>query len=462
MTVNNLVPASFRDPSGFLFNHQGVLYRQINTFYKEDYEQFVHSGLYSSLVERGWLISHQGVGIAFPRPDIGYKVIKPEPIPFISYPYEWCFSQMKDAALLTLEVQKKALEHGMLLKDCSAYNIQFQKGRPVFIDTLSFERYREGQPWVAYRQFCQHFLAPLSLMSRTDIRLSQLLRIYIDGVPLDLAGTLLPFRSLSNVYLLSHIHLHSKSQSYFSDKKAKLKGRKMGRLALRGIVDSLYTAVKKMRWKSRKKGWAEYYEDTNYSSNALEDKRQLVSDYLDELKPQIVWDLGANIGFFSRLAGDKGIYTVSIDGDPAAVEKNYIECIKRGETNILPLVIDLINPSPGIGWENQERMSLLERGPADVVLALALVHHLAISNNVPFSKISEFFKNIAKKLIIEFVPKSDSQVQGLLSSRQDIFKDYTAPAFESEFSKYFIVESCTQIHDSERTVYLMTNKEISL
>lgn len=461
MTVNSLDPASFRDPSGFLFNRDGVLYRQINMSYKEEYEQFIHSGLYSSLVERGWLIPHQEVGITFARPDLGFKVIQPEPISFISYPYEWCFSQLKAAALLTLEIQKKALGDGMLLKDCSAYNIQFQNSRPVFIDTLSFERYREGEPWLAYRQFCQHFLAPLSLMSRTDIRLNQLLRIYIDGIPLDLASTLLPSRSISNVHLLSHIHLHSKSQSYFSDKKVKLKERKMSRLALRGLVDSLYTVVKKLRWQPRKKGWAEYYKDTNYSSNALEHKRQLVSDYLDRLKPEMVWDLGANIGFFSRLAGDKGIYTVSIDSDPAAVEKNYIECIKNGETNILPLVIDLINPSPGIGWENKERMSLLARGPADTVLALALVHHLAISNNVPFSRISKFFKNFAKKLIIEFVPKSDSQVERLLSSRQDIFKDYTARAFESEFRKYFIVESCTQIYDSERTIYLMTNKDIS-
>jgi ribosomal protein L11 methylase PrmA len=184
-----------------------------------------------------------------------------------------------------------------------------------------------------------------------------------------------------------------------------------------------------------------------------------VAEFLDMVNPKTVWDLGANVGMFSRIASDKGIETISFDIDPAAVEINYLECVKKGEAHIFPLVLDLTNPSPGIGWQNAERMSILERGPADTVLALALVHHLAISNNVPFVSIAEFLYNICSSLIIEFVPKADSQVQRLLSTREDIFPDYTQQVFEQEFERYFTVQSYTGIKDSKRILYLMQRNQ---
>jgi len=455
---SRILPSSFRDPSGFLFYREGCLYRQINLFYKENYQHLMQSGLYEHLVDAGLLIPHQEVDIEAVEPDIAYKIIKPEPIPFISYPYEWCFSQLKDAALLTLEIQRRALEFGMSLKDCSAYNIQFKNGKPIFIDTLSFERYQEGQPWVAYRQFCQHFLAPLALMSYINVGLNQLLRVHIDGVPLDLSSSLLPFRTRFKFSLFSHIHLHAKSQKYFADKVIDTTSRGMGRMAFLGLIDSLRDAIDNLKWMPQGTEWADYYEETNYSPSALEHKMEVVADFLHRINPKLVWDLGANIGLFSRIASAQGALTISFDNDPAAVEKNYLECIKRGETNILPLLLDLTNPSPSIGWENQERMSLLERGPADAALALALIHHLAISNNVPLCRIAQFFSRICKFLIIEFVPKSDSQVQRLLSTREDIFSDYTEQIFEREFSKYFLIVNSVRILESERVLYLMQKR----
>ena len=193
------ISGSFRDPSGFLFSQDGLIYRQINNCYKENYDYLINSGLYKDLLNSGLLISHKEVGSAYARSNDAYKIIRPEPLVFISYPYEWCFSQLRDAALLTLKIQKKSLQHGMSLKDCSAYNIQFKKSKPIFIDTLSFEKYEADRPWVAYKQFCQHFLVPLALMVYKDIRLSQLFRIYIDGIPLDLAIKLLPFYSYFNL-----------------------------------------------------------------------------------------------------------------------------------------------------------------------------------------------------------------------------------------------------------------------
>jgi hypothetical protein len=446
---------SFRDPSGFLFWQDGSLYRQVNTTYKDNYEHLMKSGLYEALTTDGLLIPHEEVDIEFPQPDLGYNVIRPELIPFISYPYEWCFSQLKDAALTMLRIQKVCLDYGMSLKDCSAYNIQFRKGRPVLIDTLSFEKYREGRPWVAYRQFCQHFLAPLVLTSYRDTRLNQLLRIYIDGIPLDLASSLLPFHTYLTFPLLSHIHLHARSQKRFASKTVDTRRYEVSRTSFLGIVDSLESAVRKQKWQPHSMEWADYYQDTNYSSDAFDHKKQIVAEFIDRIGPSSVWDLGANVGVFSRIASDKGIPTISFDMDSAAVENNYLECVRREETNILPLVLDLTNPSPGIGWGNEERLSLAERGPADSVLALALVHHLVISNNVPFSRIAEFLGGICSSLIIEFVPKSDSQVQRLLATREDIFPGYTQQCFENEFKKYFKIESSVGIRDSQRTLYLM-------
>lgn len=459
MKTNGGIPSSFRDPSGLLFYQDSLLYRQINLSYKENYDYLMNSGLYKTLVDAELLVPHKEVDIEGEKSDKVYKIIKPEPIAFISYPYEWSFSQLKNAALTTIKIQKKSLEFGMSLKDSSAYNIQFRKGKPVLIDILSFEKYREGQPWVAYRQFCQHFLAPLALMSYRDIRLNQLSQIYIDGIPLDLASSLLPLRTCFRFSLLSHIHLHAKSQKYFTDKTINISGHKMKRLAFLGLIDSLESAVRKLKWYPKGTQWANYYEDTNYSSDALQHKKQIVAEFLDKINPKSVWDLGANEGMFSRIVSDRGIEVVSFDIDPACVEKNYLECIKKGETNILPLLLDLTNPSPAIGWENQERTSLLERGSADTVLALALIHHLSVSNNLPFNKIVHFFNGICKSLIIEFVPKSDSQVQKLLSNREDVFPDYTQQVFEGEFSKYFTIQRSVKIRDSERTLYLMLRKQ---
>lgn len=452
------VPGSFRDPSGFLFWRDGALYRQINFRYKDHYDFFMQSGLYAALVKADWLIPHEEVQLEGQISENAYKIIQPEVIPFISYPYEWSFSQLKQAALRTLAIQKRAIAYGLSLKDCSAYNIQFRQGKPVLIDTLSFERYQEGRPWVAYRQFCQHFLAPLALMRYTDIRLNQLFRVYIDGVPLDLASTLLPFRTRLKFSLLMHLHLHAKSQQRFAGKTVKVRENSVSRQALLGIIDNLETAIRSLTWQPKGTEWAEYYEDTNYSVEALQHKKQLVAEFLDKVRPQNVWDFGANVGMFSRIASEKGIPTIAFDIDPGAVEKLYLDCLRQREIRILPLLLDLTNPSPGIGWQHQERMSLLERGPADMGLALALIHHLAISNNVPFHDIADFFRKICHTLIIEFVPKHDSQVQRLLVTREDIFAEYTQQAFERVFTTYFTIQETVPMRASERTLYLMQRR----
>jgi len=452
-------PGSFRDPSGFLFFDRGNIYRQINTIYRKDYDLLMESGLYKALIDSNLLITHEEVDIEAPEPGKAYKIIKPEHVPFISYPYEWCFSQLKDAALTTFKIQKTAMDFGMTLKDSSVYNIQFLKGRPVFIDTLSFEKYHEGMSWIAYRQACQYFLAPLALMSYTDIRLNQLFKVHMDGIPLDLASSLLPSSTNLKISILSHIHLHAKSQKHYADKAIKMNSHKVSRLSFMGLIDNLESAIRKLEYKAGGTEWGDYYNDTNYIPEAIEHKKEIVARFLDKTKPGIVWDLGANDGLFSRIASDRGLYTISFDIDPVAVGKNYFQSIKNSEENILPLLLDLTNPSPGIGWQNNERASLLERGPAETAFALALIHHLAISNNLPLIKIADFFNQVCDQLIIEFVPKEDSQVQRLLSTREDIFPDYTKKAFEAQFGKYFKIESSKKVKSSKRTMYLMKKKD---
>jgi len=453
------VSSSFRDPSGCLFYQDGLLYRRINIIYKNDYDHLMNSGLYKALVDAQLLIPHREAEINKAESGGAYKVILPQQIPFISYPYEWSFSQLKDAALTTLKIQKIALEFGMSLKDASSYNIQFIKGRPVLIDTPSFERYQRQRPWTAYRQFCQHFVVPLALMGLTDIRLNQLLRIYIDGIPLDLASALLPLSSRLNLFLFTHLFLHAKAQRHFGGKTINRDKHRMGDLSFKGLIDSLESGIRSLKWLPQDTEWAGYYGDTNYSSEAFGHKKELVAEFIDRARPGNVWDLGSNVGIFSRIAADRGIETVSFDADPAAVEKNYLHTLKDGEQNVLPLLLDLTNPSPDMGWENKERESIFRRGPADMALGLALIHHLAISNNVPFHMIARFLSRICKSLVIEFVPKSDSQVQRLLSAREDIFADYTKDSFEGAFKRDFIIQECVKIRGSQRSIYLMAKKQ---
>ncbi len=262
MTRHPLSAVSFRDPGGFVYEDEGCILRQVNFLARDDYDQLMRSGLYRELTERRLLIAHDEVD-ALPRVSAtAYRVIRPEPVSLISYPFEWSFSQYKDAALLTLAVERHALRRGMTLKDCSAYNVQFHEGRPIFIDTLSLEQYHEGRPWVAYRQFCQHFLAPLALMSLTDIRLGQLCRTNLDGVPLDLATRLLPWRSRVRFGLLLHLHLHGLVQHpEVQTREAGSPGR-FSQSAMLGLIESLESTVKGLSWKPGRSNWVAYSKES--------------------------------------------------------------------------------------------------------------------------------------------------------------------------------------------------------
>ncbi len=451
------LPGSFRDPAGFVFQRDGTFFRQVNRSYEATFAALMDSGLYARLTGQGLLIPHEGADLGLAPEPNAIEVIKPAQLAFVSYPFEWAFSQLKASALATLQIQRQALTHGLSLKDASAYNIQLHEGRPSLIDTLSFEPYEPGLPWVGYRQFCQHFLAPLALMAYRDVRLGTLLQSHLAGLPLDMATRLLPWRTRMRPGLLMHLHLHSRAQARHADStqdRESLKGR-MSQRRLEALLDSLASAVRGLNWNPGDTPWASYGDQSSYSDAGQADKERLVAEYLTQVDADSVWDLGGNVGIFSRIATSVGASVVSIDSDPGAIDLNYRQMADKGERSLFPIVSDLTSPSPALGWENREVPSLIERGPAGLVMALALIHHLAIGNNTPFERLAQFFASLGRSLLIEFVPPEDPMVRRLLAMRNHTFPWYTQGAFEAAFGQRFKVLRSDNVADSQRRLYLM-------
>jgi len=460
-------PASWRDPSGFIYRRDGVLLRQVQPVFLKDWAEFRDSALAKRLVAGGQLLPWQDAPLGDAFDDSAAAVIRPEVVPFISYPYEWTFGQLRDAALLTLDVQATALGMGWTLKDATAYNVQYRGVRPVLIDHLSFRRLLPDSPWVAYQQFCEHFLAPLALMSRRDIRMGRMLRDQLDGIPLDLAASLLPGRTKLRLGLGAHVHLHARSQRSHAGDARKPTQVKISLTRLTALVESLRGTVAGLKWEPSGTEWADYADKdhASYEGGSPDAKEAIVRDLLAAAGDgagldagRMAWDLGANTGRFSRIAADLGYRVLSFDIDPAAAERHYRALRTADRTDTTPLVMDLADPSPGLGWAGAERSSFVERANADVILALALVHHLAIGRNVPLPMVMDLFADLAPQVIVEWVPRGDPMVDILLASREDVFTDYTTEGFEAAAGLRFEVRSRTPIEGSPRVLYHLVRR----
>jgi len=456
-------PASWRDPSGFIFRREGSLLRQIQPVWLEEWTAFRESALAKRLVLGGKLLPWQDAPLSDAFDASAAAVIRPDVVPFISYPYEWTFGQLRDAALLTLDVQTTALGMGWTLKDATAYNVQFQGIRPVLIDHLSFQRLAPDSAWVAYQQFCEHFLAPLALMSRRDVRMGRMLRDQLNGIPLDLAASLLPGRTKLKLGLGAHVHLHARSQRGHAGDARKPTEVKISLTRLTALVESLRGTIKGLTWDPAGTEWADYADKdhASYQGSAADAKEAIVRQLLTEAGPgagRMCWDLGANTGRFSRIAADLGYRVVSFDIDPAAAERHYRALGAADRTDTTPLVMDLADPSPGLGWAGAERSSFVERANADVIVGLALVHHLAIGRNVPLPMVMDLFADLAPQAIIEWVPRGDPMVDVLLASREDVFTDYTVEGFEAAVGTRFEVRSRTPIEGSTRVLYHLVRR----
>ena len=448
-------PASYRDTEGFVFQQEGRIYRYIQPSYGIHYSRLLESGLYNELVKNSKLVAHEEITEIENFGFSNGKVLLPGQIPFISYPYEWSFDMWKDAALLTLQIAIAALKKEMILKDATPFNVQFNKGKPVFIDTLSFENYEAGKPWVAYRQFSECFLAPLLLMHYCHPDTGKLFTVYPNGIPMDVLASLLPKRSKWNINTLLHVHLQAK----FSGKQKQKTGTEnnFSKQKLEILLKGLESFVQKLSLKKVKTTWDDYYTGTILGEEYLHAKTALVKSFISNIEFNNVIDLGANDGHFSLLfAEDKEV--IATDADPNCINDLYLKNKKAGRFNILPLVNNITTASPAIGWNNTERESITSRLKADLVMALALVHHLAIANNVPLQLIADWLQPMAENLIIEFVPKSDEKVKLLLQNRRDIFDNYNLAGFKTFFEKHFSISKEAKVGNTDRVLFLMKRK----
>ena len=451
-------PASYRDPSGFVFEKDGLFYRQVNAVYRQHFDHFIDSGCYDHLVKNRLLIPHEVIKENITGSTDYFCTLKPERIHFLSWPYEWSFNMLKDAALLTLRLVKEAIVFGIILKDATPYNIQWHQGRLIFIDTLSFEKYNEDEPWIAYHQFCESFLAPLLLMHYSSKPLQEMSLAYPDGIPLSTAASLLPWKSKFSLHTYLHLHLHAKLAAHHSTTKQKKI--RFSKQKMLNLINSLEGLVSKLKLPDAKSTWSEYYEEASQRKDYLQVKKRIIEHWASNLQNiSFVVDLGANEGEFSKLLAEKNIAVVAADSDPYCINKLYLEILRTNLTNIQPLILDLTHPSPAIGVNNEERTSFIQRTSADLALALALIHHLCIGKNIPFEKVAHFMATVSRYLIIEFVPKNDFKVSEMLRHKKDIYTDYTEEKFIKSFKKNFTILAQEKISGSERTLFLMKKYE---
>ncbi|MFD0836866.1 class I SAM-dependent methyltransferase [Mariniflexile aquimaris] len=451
--------ASFRDPSGYVYLDDGVIKRHINPIYFNQYKSLNEQGIFEKLIRAELLIKHKEVS-----QNDNEIVLQPEQIPFITYPYEWSFNQYKEAALLTLKIQKFSLDHGFSLKDASAFNVAFYKGKAIFIDTLSFDFYRENLPWRAFKQFITHFLGPLVLAHYHGAQALKLMNNFIDGIPVGIISSMLPFKTKLNPFLYSNIHLLAKYENkHNEDYQGKIKTITLSKKGQLNIINSLYDYIKKLSIKEHSE-WGDYYNKTNYSISAFSQKSNLIDTWIKKLKTETLIDIGGNDGTFVRRIKYPIKQALVCDIDYNAVDLNYKNLKIGKETYMLPFIQDILNPTAAIGFNNKERQSFLERIQAfkpDVTLALAIIHHMTLSGNIPFDMSADFFASFSKYLIIEFPKRDDSWVQRLLSSKgefQNHFKFYTIENFRKDYVNYFetIDEIC--IDNSERVLFLLRRK----
>lgn len=452
--IDHTHDASFRDPSGYVFYDGEILRRAILPIYFPQYQKLKESGFFKTLMSEELLIPHEETSVSDKK-----IIITPEEIPFMTNPYEWSFEQYKHAALHTLKIHKYALSKGFILKDASAYNITFHKGKPIFIDTLSFDFYEEGTPWRAYKQFVTHFLGPLVLAKYHGTDVFKMMQTHIDGIPVKLISSLLPLKSKFSSVLYTNIHLLAKMESkHNEDYKAETKIAKLSKKAQENIIESLFNYIRNLKI-SEKTEWGNYYEKTNYEQTAFESKKKLIEEWVRPLSPKKLIDMGGNDGTFARVLSDSVPHMIVTDIDANAVDHNYKQVLKNKETNMLPFVCDVLQPSPGIGFNNTERSSLLERLKAyapDVTMALALIHHITLSGNVPFEKSAGFFASFSNHLIIEFPTRKDSWVESLLVRKREFinhFDFYNVEEFEKAYGKFFKLHKKQTVEGAERILY---------
>ncbi|MDF0652089.1 MAG: class I SAM-dependent methyltransferase [Nitrospira sp.] len=457
------VGGSFRDPRGYVYRHGDRIFRTVTNAGKEQFDFVRRSGLFDLLMRDERLLPFDLIERAL-LPD-GFDeaapyVLEVPKLTFVSFPYEWPFPALKAAALLHLDIQLTALDHGVTLSDASAYNIQFIGAAPTFIDHLSFQRYEQGEMWAGHRQFCEQFLIPLLLRSLFGISHNAWYRGSLDGISVVEFSRLLTWRHYLKKDLLTHVLLQSLLQR---STESTLRGQDLDKTTVREgnlpvqAYRKLLTGLR--RWinsleplQTSKSTWQDYAKENSYQADELGKKVAFVRDFAAQHRPRQLWDFGCNVGAFSKAALEGGAeYVVGFDLDQGALDECYAQA-RASQMPIQSVVMDMANVSPDQGWMGVEREGLGARRSADALVALAVVHHLAISRNIPFGELLDWLIDLAPCGVIEFVPKTDPMVQKLLALRADIFEDYTWDFFTDRIARRARIDRVLQVGQHGRTL----------
>jgi SAM-dependent methyltransferase len=449
-------PGSFRDPDSRVFRDGDEILRALSARGLEDWERLAVTRFFSDAQEEGRIVSTERLEDAPAPPEFPAAVatLRHERLPFVSYPYEWPFSMLRDAALLQLELLRAALSEDMIPKDASPYNVQWHGARPVFIDVGSFEQLPEGEPWAGYRQFCCLFLYPLMIQAYAGLPFQPWLRGSLEGIEPVEARAILRGRRTFRRGVLAHVALHARLERRESDRDTRTEVKRAG--FRKELIDAnaarLERLVGKLDWGAPDTAWSDYGERSHYEPAELLKKDLFVRDACAKREWELAWDLGCNDGRYSRIAAEHARYVVAADGDHATVEALYRNLRDEDERRILPLVMDLADPSPARGWRGLERTRLEDRGQPELVLCLALVHHLSIAANVPVAEVIAWLASLGAVVVVEFAHRDDPMVQRLLARKQDdAHPDYTVESFERLLGESFEIERREVL--ASRTLY---------
>ena len=458
-------PGSYRDPSGHVYHFQGRILRTVTQEAATQYEAVRDNNAYNRLRESGAIVSSQELDDTergnLPEFFANYSyILEHQKILYISYPYEWCFSQLRAAALHHLELQIEAFAGGLVCSDASAYNIQFTGGKPIFIDTLSLRPYREGEYWHGYTQFCRQFLYPLLLQAKGGLTFNSIYRGNMEGITAIELNTILPWYKKLSFNMLAHVSGVAAIEARHNNAATarKMHSKTLKPAAYLGFLTSLRDWIANLKVKTGHSIWDNYEQTQTYNTEEMEHKRKFIAEFVQATRPGLLYDLGCNTGSYSMLASREGAeYVIGYDYDASSVDIAYNRTC--GGVSVLPLIMDAANPTPAMGWFQAERASFGERASADAFIALAFAHHLCIAKNIPMDSLVDWLASIATRGVLEFVPKEDPTVQIMLAMRDDIFHDYGKDSFEKELLRNFSIHSSTVISKSGRTLYWLERRE---
>ncbi len=452
--------SSFRDNLGNIFYLNGRVLRSVNKIGKKNFQFIKSSGILEESINKNFLIKTKELDLK-ELPDFFSKfeyVLESEVVPFVSYPYEWTFDQLKRSALHHLDFQIYLLNNGAVLRDASAYNIQFLGGKPYFIDLLSIKPYEEGEYWNGYKQFCENFLNPLLLGYLKGIHHNHWFRGALEGITSVDLNKILNFKDKFSYKIFTHVvlqaRLNIKSLTKPKETSEKYKNlRKLSKKSYSSILYQLRSWISKMFFKKENTIWQNYSKEHTYNENEYNEKKIIVSNFIKRVKPVSLIDLGCNTGDFSKLAIENGVKSVvGFDFDHNVITDAFNEA-KNKKINFLPLIFDAANPSPNQGWKQNERKGFLERFKSDALIALAFEHHLIIAKNIPMIDFIDWITKISKCGIIEFVPKTDTTIKKMLEFREDIFSDYSEENFENYLAKKTKIINKSLITKTGRILY---------